>query len=56
MVTEELLPSKGEGGKLLSTAPHYLFGLVVTATACVLPSLITELSWSVDSPALGGKQ
>lgn len=56
MATEELLPSKRKAGKLPSTAPHYLFGAAVTATACVLPSLITELSWSADSLALGGER
>lgn len=46
---------KWEGGKLPSTTFHHLFGLAVTVTACILPSLITEMLWSMDNLALGGK-
>lgn len=54
MAAEEPLLRKREGRKLPSPVPHHLFGLAVVVTACILPSLITELSWSMDDLALGG--
>ena len=49
--------SPGVGGEDNYLLRHlHLFRLAVTAVACVLPGLITEPSWSVDSLALGGEQ